>query len=335
MLKKHFVKIFLGIFFSSAFIYLTLRQIDFKVFVELLKTADYAILTLSGFIYVLCYIFRSIRYYFIILPLKKTKVFENFPYTVIGFFANNIIPLRIGELIRAKITGERLGISRSSVFATIVIERIFDIAMFVILFFTTMVFMPFPEFVKKTFYILTAISAVCFFMFFIILSHEEKTLKILMKLPVPDSAKLAISGFFNKFTDGLAILNKPSVLIKTFIMSAVVWAAESLFFFIVAYSCGVKISIWGAVFTVIIIGVGVIIPTAPGYLGAFEFMGVTALQTLSIDKSAAFACVALYHFLEIVLIFALGFFCILKSKLSVSDLFKFSTIEADNNDKRI
>ena len=78
---------------------------------------------------------------------------------------------------------------------------------------------------------------------------------------------------------------------------------------------------------VIIIGIGAIIPTAPGYIGAFEFMGVTALSALSVDKDAAFVCIAIYHFLQLMTIFALGIMSVAKERISFSDLFKFAKIE--------
>ena len=99
------------------------------------KNADYYILILGVIIYAFTYFLRSIRYYFMLLPVKKTGVLRNFPYTMLGFFMNNVVPLRLGEVIRAKVTGERLGVSRSSVFGTIVIERLIDVIIFVLFFF--------------------------------------------------------------------------------------------------------------------------------------------------------------------------------------------------------
>ncbi|MDR3256440.1 MAG: flippase-like domain-containing protein [Endomicrobium sp.] len=324
MFKKHFVKIFLGVLFSTILIYLTLRQIDFRNSLDFIKNTNYFILLAGILIYAFTYILRSIRYYFIILPVKKTRIMENFPYTMLGFFANNIIPLRLGELIRAKITGERLCISRSSVLATIVIERLFDIVMFILFFFTIMIYMSFPEFIKKSFSFLVIIFIICLVVLYMMLINENKALNFLSKIHIPAIMKSLITEFFNKFTSGLVILRTPSVLIKSFITSIVIWVLEALCLLLVAASCGVDISLLGAVFTVIIIGIGAIIPTAPGYLGAFEFMGVTALSILSIDKNAAFVCIALYHFIQLIVIFALGFACVIKAKLSFSDLFKFT-----------
>jgi uncharacterized protein (TIRG00374 family) len=243
---------------------------------------------------------------------------------MLGFFANNIIPLRLGELIRAKVTGERLGMSRSSVLATIIIERLFDVIMFVSFFFLTVMVMYFPEYIKRSFYILTIIFFICLLALYIILIHKDNAFKVLSKVPIASSLKSLITNFLDRFTSGLIVLETPSVLIKTFILSGILWVTESLFIVIVAYACGIRVSILGGIFTVIVIGMGSIIPTAPGYFGVFELMGIMALSILSVDKDSAFICAAICHFLQLVVIFSLGMICIIKTKLSFSDLFKFA-----------
>ncbi|MDR2818221.1 MAG: flippase-like domain-containing protein [Endomicrobium sp.] len=324
MFKKHFFKILAGICVSIILIWLTLRQIDIKKSFELIAGVKYFVLIPAILVYVFTYILRSVRYYYILLPLKKTKVLDNFPYTIIGFFANNIIPLRLGELIRAKITGERLHVSRSSALATIVIERLFDVIIFVLFFFLIVTVMSFPEFIKKSFYILTFVFFICLSALYIMLTHKNKALKVLSKMPISSVVESLITVFLNRFTGGLAVLKKPSILIKSFIFSGILWITEALFVVIVAYACGIHISILGGIFTVIIVGMGGIIPTAPGYFGAFELMGVLALSTLSVDKDLAFICTAICHFLQLVIIFTLGGLCVLKTKITFSDLFKFA-----------
>ncbi len=331
MFKKHFFKILLGCLFSVILIWLTIRQIDFKNSFELIRNANYYILIPGVLIYAFTYVLRSIRYYFMIYPIKKTKVLENFPYTVLGFFMNNIIPLRLGELIRAKVTGERLGISRSSVLGTIVVERLIDVIIFVMFFFIIMLVMPFPEFIKNTFYVCGAVFGTALIVLFLISKHEEKAAAFVSKIPMPAKIKSFVMSLFEKFAGGLIMLRKPGVFFASFAISVLIWVAESAFLVLTAKSCGVDISILGGIFVVIIIGIGAILPTAPGYIGAFEFMGVTALSALAIDKDAAFACIAIYHFLQLMVIFSLGFASIVKTKISFADLFKFAKIEEDIN----
>jgi uncharacterized protein (TIRG00374 family) len=169
----------IGLCVSIFLIWLTLRQIDIKKSLELITSVNYFILISAILVYSFTYVLRSIRYYYILFPLKKTNVFDNFPYTVLGFFANNVIPLRLGELIRAKITGERLHVSRSSALATIIIERLFDVTIFVSFFFLIIMVMSFPGFIKQSFYILTIIFFICLAALYIMLIHKNKALKVL------------------------------------------------------------------------------------------------------------------------------------------------------------
>jgi uncharacterized protein (TIRG00374 family) len=246
-----------------------------------------------------------------------------------GFFMNNIIPLRLGEVIRAKVTGERLGVSRSSVFGTIVIERLIDVIVFVLFFFVIMIVMPFPDFIKNTFYMCGVIFGAALVVLFLISKNEAKAISFISKIPMPHKIKEFAVKFLDKFADGLIILRKPKVFCAAFILSVLIWVTESFFLVLTASSCSINISLIGGIFVVIIIGIGAIIPTAPGYIGAFEFMGVTALSALSVDKEAAFACIAIYHFLQLMTIFALGISSIIKEKISFSDLFKFAKIEEE------
>ena len=47
-------------------------------------------------------------------------------YTYIGYLANNVLPARLGELVRSHALGEGEGISRTTVLGTVVVERIVD-----------------------------------------------------------------------------------------------------------------------------------------------------------------------------------------------------------------
>ncbi|MDR0618146.1 MAG: flippase-like domain-containing protein [Endomicrobium sp.] len=322
MFKNHFLKIIMCILVSVVLAYLTLRQIDFRRSLSLIKSVNYWFLFPALMVCISTYVLRAIRYYFILLPLKKTKVLENFPYTTLGFFANNIVPLRLGEFIRAKITGKYLAIASSATLATIVIERLFDILIFILFFFLIFFFMPFASILERSFYVLFTIAILCFVVLYIIITHREKMIEILSKLSISSKIKSIIFSFLDKFASGLIILKKPIVLFKVSIMSVIVWGTESLVIVIVAYACGINLSVLGAIFTIIIIGVGSIVPTVPGYFGAFELMGVLSLSALGVDKNLAFTCIAIYHIVGLVGVFTLGFVCIFKTKLSLVDLFK-------------
>jgi uncharacterized protein (TIRG00374 family) len=255
--------------------------------------------------------------------IKKTPLCKNFAYTVLGFFMNNLIPLRIGEFIRAKVTGERLGISRSASFAAIVVERLLDITIFILFFFAVMYFLPFPDFIAKTFYLCAFIFGGIFIVLWALAMRKEKTINLICKIPMPAKIKNLLLQIADKFISGLDVLKDKKVFICSFLFSILVWLIESSSIMIVGHAFGLNISLAGAAFTVIIIGIGAIIPTAPGFVGAFEFMGITALAALGIGKDQAFSCIIVYHFIQLLVIAVLGLSSIFLTRISFKDLFKF------------
>ncbi|MDR0485497.1 MAG: flippase-like domain-containing protein [Elusimicrobiota bacterium] len=323
MKTKHIWKILLGCLFSALLIYFTLKQIDFKTSMEYAKSANYTVLIVAALIYVLTYVARSVRFCFLIMPIKKTPLFKNFPYTVLGFFMNNLIPLRIGEFIRAKVTGERLGISRSASLAAIVVERLLDITIFILFFFAVMYFLPFPDFIAKSFYLCAFIFGGLFIVLWGLAMRKEKTINLICKIPMPAKIKNLLLQTADKFISGLDVLKSKKIFVCSFAFSIAVWIIESSSLMIAASACGFNISLAGAAFTVIIIGIGAIIPTAPGFVGAFEFMGVAALSALGIDKDQAFSCIIVYHFIQLTVIATLGLSSIFLTRISFKDLFKF------------
>src|SRR5579862_8990919 len=85
-------------------------------------------------VYMLGYVIRGFRWVILLNPIKKCSFKSLFPTLLIGFMANNVTPLRLGEFIRAHLNGKKEGISRSASLGTIILERLFDgMAMLVIL----------------------------------------------------------------------------------------------------------------------------------------------------------------------------------------------------------
>src|SRR6202043_3675534 len=69
---------------------------------------------------------RAFRYHFILLSRISISAWELFPILSIGYMANNLLPARAGELVRAYVLGERHHVSKMFSLGTIAVERLFD-----------------------------------------------------------------------------------------------------------------------------------------------------------------------------------------------------------------
>jgi uncharacterized membrane protein YbhN (UPF0104 family) len=72
----------------------------------------------------------------------------------------------------------------------------------------------------------------------------------------------------------------------------------------------------------IIIGTGAIIPTAPGYVGTVEFLGVTSLAFLGFDKNQSFGYIIVLHFFQLLAVCLMGIYSLTKEKITLGELIR-------------
>lgn len=313
---------------SVLLLYLCIRNIDFKQSIALLKNADVKLIILGVAIYISSYLVRSYRWDYILAPLKTMKLFQSFYYLVFGFFMNNILPLRLGEFVRAIVAGNKLKISRSGVFATIVVERLMDIIIFIVSFFLIAMFVSnIPNWLQKTFIVCAIIFGIMFMALFFISKDENKFLKILYKFHLPTKLTEIIKTIFLKFASGLKFFQNKKLFGVVFITSVIVWIIESYAYKTLFLAFGLKISAMQCLLVIVTTGVATMLPTAPGFIGAIESVGMVTLQIFSIEGTIAFTAMAAIHFMEMMAIYVLGFIGMIKEKISFSDLFNFALKE--------
>jgi len=328
IIKKHIFKIILGCLVSLLLIYLCIRNIDFKQSVSLLKNADLSLIAVGVVIYAVSYLVRGFRWDYILMPLKKMKMFQSFFYLVFGFFMNNILPLRLGEFVRAIVAGKKLEISRSGVFATIVVERLMDIIIFIISFFLIAMFVPnIPSWLQKSFIACAIIFGLMFVVLFFMSKDEDKFLKLLSKFHLPSKINEIIKSLFIKFASGLKFFQNKKLFFVVFITSIIVWIIEAYAYKTLFSAFGLNVTAIQCLFVIVTTGIATMLPTAPGFIGAIESVGMVTLGIFGVEETMAFTAMAATHFVEMMAVYALGITGMIKERISFSDLFSFALKE--------
>ena len=121
------IKLLLGLIISGIFVYWAFKEIDYDVMLEAFKQANYWLL-IPGIIFMFVSLWiRAIRWGYLMEPIKKVDRKTLFSSMMIGYYANNVFPLRLGEVLRAYAIGKAADVSRMASFATIFVERLIDI----------------------------------------------------------------------------------------------------------------------------------------------------------------------------------------------------------------
>jgi uncharacterized protein (TIRG00374 family) len=266
---------------------------------------------------------RGVRWKYLLNPAMPVSSFKLFSLLIVGFFMNNLLPLRLGELVRAHITGQKLQMSRSNVLATIVVERLFDGISYVCLFVVTVILLPsFPELAKRSFLLGGAVFGGAMLFLFFLVRNKERAAGMLRKIPMPEKMKPHFQRISINFLNGLGIFGRGKALITVFILSLIIWTIEGSVFLMMSNAFHLNMNLLQCFFVMITIGIGAALPTAPGYVGTVEFLGVTALTFLGINKDQAFGYIVTLHLLQFVTIAFWGIRTLLTEKISFSELIR-------------
>ena len=296
MTSKPDKKLWIGIGISIFFLYLLFRKIDFDKLLTALRDMDYRYLLLSILFTFVSYFFRAVRWRYLLLPMKKIGMYSLFSATIIGYMANNILPARLGEFVRAYALGEKEKLDKSSVFATLVLDRLFDgftvILILLITFFTVKLpagmenvqqELVLGGYVTLAFYITVIV-------FLVLLKKQTmRTLRFTAMVLKPFPARVGekLIPVLGSFIEGLRFSSRSSDIVILFASSAVIWAFAVLALDMVLISFGIILPVTASMFIMVFLVFAVMVPASPGYVGTYHAACVYGLMAFNVQMEKA------------------------------------------------
>lgn len=281
--------VLLGWIISLLFLYLVLRDLDwFSVKEALVKVSIIfpmmmIVATCSGFL------LRSWRWKFLLprgIPIK-----DSLGAVVLGYAANNVLPARLGEIVRAQAIGQKCQISRSLALASILVERIFDGLVLTCLLYLGIRGSNIPSWAASVGLLglsLFGSASVIVMILALTRSLWEKKIDLL------SSSRLR--NALRQFGEGLTLVWRTPFLPITILgLSLTVWLVEGVTYLIAIKAFELEVPTTAALFVMGLINLGILIPSAPGYLGAFHYFGILALSAWQVPSEEALACVIVIH----------------------------------------
>ncbi len=283
----------LGILVSVAAIWVLLQSVDVGATIEVLRTASLPAIGLMVGTTVIDVAARGARWRALLGPIGSIPYRRVLGYTFLGYLANNVLPARLGELVRSHALGEGEGISRTTVLGTVVVERIVDTVIVVSLAALAVLGLGVGG-VMSTAVVLGAV-----FVGLLVVGLVLATVS--HRLPGTDRVTSLAARFplaldlARRLRDGLAVVRRPRTLVAALGLSAVAWTASIATFLIGGRAIGVDLTPMQAMLLSSGVALATIVPSAPGYLGTFELTAVGIASQFGIDADPAFAMALLVH----------------------------------------
>lgn len=131
-----------GILISIICSWLFARKIEWAHLNKAFREANYIYIIPTIMIIFLSHYLRAVRWSGLIAPIKRVSILNLFSATMIGFMANSILPARVGEIIRPIVIARKENIKITTSFATVVMERIFDVLSIIVFVSLLFFFLP-------------------------------------------------------------------------------------------------------------------------------------------------------------------------------------------------
>src|SRR6476661_9800017 len=122
-----------GLVVSAVSLVIVFSQVDVAETIQILRTASWAWIGVMLLFLACDVLLRALRWQRLVWPIKHVPYLPMLGYLLIGYLANNVLPARLGELVRCHYLGDREGVSRATTLGTVVVERVVDTAVVVVI----------------------------------------------------------------------------------------------------------------------------------------------------------------------------------------------------------
>jgi uncharacterized protein (TIRG00374 family) len=316
------VRIVVSFAISALFLLAILWSVDIRQTKEALRAANYAYIPLAVLLCLVTNVLRSYRWKYVLNPIRRISIRTLFSGVAIGYMANNLLPARLGELVRSYVIGKKEGISKSSILATIVVERLIDGFTLLLFLVLVSVFFTIPFWIKQVGFV-AAICLSAFSVFLVLLLAKRKFgFRLIQQSVGRVSSRLAerVNSLLESFLQGLAIVNHTKDTLLAFVFTILAWIVEAGTYYVIGLAFDLNLPLDVAVVTLAIINFGILIPAGPGYVGTFEFFCVSALSLVSLDKSVALSYALVLHAVLVIPITVIGLMYFVKDQVSLAEI---------------
>jgi glycosyltransferase 2 family protein len=291
--RRSAIRAILGIGISVLAVALLLRSVDVGAALAVLSRADLAMVALMVGTVLLDVAARGARWRALLAPIRLIAYPRVLGYTYLGYLANNVLPARLGELVRSHALGEGEGVSRTTVLGTVVVERIVDTVIVVALAAIAVVLLDVGG-VASTAVALGAafVGVLLIGLVVAVVSH---------RLPGADRMTAMVERFplvfelGRRLREGLAVVSRPGTLAAALGYSALAWIFSILTFVVGGRAIGVELSFLEGALLSSGVALATIVPSGPGYLGTFELTAVGIATQFGVGANEAFAMALLVH----------------------------------------
>ncbi len=288
---------------AAVLLYYSLRGIEWRHVARIVASAAPGPLTLAVGIGTATLFLRACRWRILLNAEGAVGVPIAFWATAAGYFGNNFLPARAGELVRTFMISSRCALENSYVLATALSERVADAVALVVISAVVLLILPAqPGWLTRAarpFAILGLIGALGIAILPLLGSVARSAIEW---APLPHSLRPRLITAVEHGLRGIRAFHDARRLSGFLALTVLIWSLDALGTVVVGAALGFRIPISIAFLLIVGLGLGSALPATPGYVGIYQFVAVTVLTPFGFSRTDAIAYILVAQALMYVVI---------------------------------
>jgi len=305
-------QIIAGAIIGVAALVLAFRRVEWSGVTTALRETRPAMVAVALLLVCVTLIVNTTRWWLLFAPEHRERNwFVLAAGILIGQTVNVAIPARLGELARMYLVGTREQVSKTRVAATIVVEKVTDLAVFAVCVGFLLIEMTLPSWMTRSGAAL-AITATALLLAILLLTFWSRSLLRLVEIiarRLPDRWSARLIAFTEAALSGLRSLRDWKAGLAIWVLALAVLFFSISVNYILFIEVGLPLSPVAAVFLTVVLRVGEAPPSLPGKIGLFQYLVILALAAFGVDRTSALTYSLVLYAVAVIPVLVAGFAC--------------------------
>ena len=282
----------LGVLLSLVFLVLAFRDVELDVVASTLRQVDLRLLAAAVGVEMATFWAIAARWRRLFTPHAPPSQRRLFEILTIAQLVNGVLPAKMGPLVRAYLAGkgEREGVAFT--LATIVGEKLLEGVTLFAIGAALLPFVPLADWLRPASWA-SAVLLLLALALVVWIALRQETAGRWLEHRLGRWPRLL--GAARSALDALTVWRDRRAILALAGWSAVIWAITVLLNQLLLWSLGIDVPPVAPLLLLVVLQIGVRVPSSPGSIGVFHYLSVLTLSLFGVEKDLAFSYGVLLH----------------------------------------
>lgn len=296
--RGSFWSILITLVLAGGLLFLSLRGVQWGEVFRSLRQARAELLVLTFVAFTGSHLLRAARWFLLLRADQPIPAPTVFWALEVGYLGNNLLPARLGELIRSALIAARSRIGFGYALATTLAERISDsIALVTISLVASLTLTGTPDWLRGATRGLAVVAVLGMVCLFAAPYLQAIPRWIIARLPFPQGLKARLIGLLEQFLLGVRAFQHPRRALGFAALTLVIWTVDGLGAVLTARALGFDLPLPQAMLLLAALGLASAAPSTPGYVGIYQFVAISVLVPLGYAREQALVFILTFQFM--------------------------------------